>query len=228
MKKIISVTLFAICGLNTISSEWSYKNQKDWYMQTGKMQSPINIPTKSAIDAKVYSNLVLDYKNDVKEEIENNGHSIEIVSKGKAVLNKRDFDLLAVHSHSPSEHTYDSKYYPLELHFVHKATDGRLGVVGVVAQEGKENPEFQKMLDGIKPGHAEIDLNKMLPSEGTYYHYLGSLTTPPLTENVEWYLLKTPITLSKKQIEEYNRYYNGNNRELQELNDRPILIHNMK
>lgn len=228
MKRIISITLFTICATTAISSEWSYKDQKDWHMQTGKMQSPINISTKDLKDAKGYANLNLEYKNDVREEIENNGHSIEILTKGRAVLNKRDFELLAVHSHSPSEHTYDSKYYPLELHFVHKATDGRLGVVGVMAQEGVENQEFQKMLDGIKIGHAEIALNKMLPTEGTYYHYLGSLTTPPLTENVEWYLMKTPITISKKQIEEYNQYYKGNNREIQELNDRPILIHSVK
>ena len=33
----------------------------------------------------------------------------------------------------------------------------------------------------------------------SYWHYPGSLTTPPLNESVLWHVLKEPIKISKKQ-----------------------------
>ena len=34
----------------------------------------------------------------------------------------------------------------------------------------------------------------------SYWHYPGSLTTPPLDESVLWHVLRTPITISKRQV----------------------------
>lgn len=65
----------------------------------------------------------------------------------------------------------------------------------------------------------------MLPTNKSYYHYLGSLTTPPLSENVEWYVMKNSVEVSKAQIEAFQSYYNSNNRDIQPLNERLILKH---
>ena len=59
-----------------------------------------------------------------------------------------------------------------------------------------------------------------LPKGKAYYHYLGSLTTPPLTENVEWYVLQEPVSLAPSQIDQFRARYAHNNRKLQELNGR--------
>jgi carbonic anhydrase len=51
---------------------------------------------------------------------------------------------------------------------------------------------------------------------------VGSLTTPPCSENVQWYLLKTPQEASKEQIMHFRKYYVDNERPVQELHDRFI------
>jgi len=52
---------------------------------------------------------------------------------------------------------------------------------------------------------------------------MGSLTTPPCTEGVKWYLLKTPVDASKTQIEKIASCMpKNNNRPVQLLNERLI------
>ena len=56
-----------------------------------------------------------------------------------------------------------------------------------------------------------------------YYSYIGSLTTPPCTEGIEFYILKTPIKFSAAELEEFaRRYPSPNARDIQELKRRPV------
>ncbi|GAB6479057.1 hypothetical protein bcgnr5380_61890 [Bacillus cereus] len=146
----------------------------------------------------------------------------------EATIRGRHFKLAQFHFHAQSEHTLDGKHFPLEGHFVFKAQDGRLAVVGVMYEQGKANAVAQEVLDDLKPGKAkpaqpEIDIEGLLPKAHGYYHYLGSLTTPPLTENVEWYVMPTPVTMSKQQIDGFLSHYRRNNRNIQPLNGRPLI-----
>jgi carbonic anhydrase len=70
---------------------------------------------------------------------------------------------------------------------------------------------------------AVLNPKDLLPqNDKEYYHYEGSLTTPPCSEKVQWYLLKTPKSASKEQIEKFRKYYTDNERPLQKLHDRII------
>jgi carbonic anhydrase len=52
-----------------------------------------------------------------------------------------------------------------------------------------------------------------MPSNKDYYKFMGSLTTPPCSENVKWNVYKTEMTISKKQVKEfYNIFGHTNNR----------------
>jgi len=44
---------------------------------------------------------------------------MELTFNGKS---KDTFTVLQTHTHAPSEHTVDGKFYDLEMHFVHKYT----------------------------------------------------------------------------------------------------------
>lgn len=223
MKKLLILS----CLLATVSvmgSELNYKDQKNWEFISGKRQSPINIETEKVTEAKNYSKVKINFKNNILEKVENNGHTLDVFSKGESVLDNRKFELKNLHFHSPSEHTINGEFYPLELHFVHQMENGEYAVVAVFAKEGQENKEFQKVLESVGKEEKNIDLEKLLPKKKEYYTYLGSLTTPPLTENVEWYVLKEPIEVSKSQIEQFNKFYIGNNRKVQDVNDRKILF----
>jgi carbonic anhydrase len=95
-----------------------------------------------------------------------------------------------------------------------------------------ENPLFQQILNNIPlvrnitetPSGVMIDINHLLPKSLTYYTYMGSLTTPPCTENVTWIVLKEPIMLSQQQVENFGLIYSNNARPIQPKNDRLIKV----
>ena len=71
---------------------------------------------------------------------------------------------------------------------------------------------------------AEVDMRK-------FWSYEGSLTRPPCTEGIKWHVIEEVQKISEKQLEEFTKYYsdnmsfangNGNNRAIQELNDRTL------
>lgn len=122
-----------------------------------------------------------------------------------------------------SEHTIDGSQYPSELHLVHwncekygsfvdavDKPDG-LSVVGVMIKIGEEHAGFKVLSDNVtnvKESGSNFSVKsafnpKCLLPENTqnYWTYLGSLTTPPLFESVEWIVLQNPIEVSKEQIE---------------------------
>ncbi|MBO0447651.1 carbonic anhydrase [Enterococcus sp. AZ170] len=209
------------------SEHIDYDDQEEWEFSAGKMQSPIDIVTKKAeVMTPDTGTITIDYGKDITKA-ENNGHSIQITDGGTSVINGRNFTLSQFHFHAESEHTVDGKHYPIEAHFVNTAQDGRIAVIGVFFKEGTENKGFQEVLDDVNNDKNDpiTDLNDMIPSNRSYYHYLGSLTTPPLNENVEWYVMKEPVEVSSAQIEEFKKLYSHNNREVQPLNDRSILEH---
>ena len=97
---------------------------------------------------------------------------------------------------------------------------------------GPENPLFQQVLNNIPliknvtetPAGVVIDMNQLLPKNLAYSTYMGSLTTPPCSENVTWLVLKEPVVLSKQQVENFGRIYSNNARPIQPKADRLIKV----
>lgn len=210
-----------------------YERQEQWQAARDKAQSPIDIVTASAIPAADNEPRSLEFTHtrSAIDSVEDNGHAVQVDTHlTEATIRGRHFTLSQFHFHAQSEHTLDGKHFPLEGHFVFKAQDGRLAVVGVMYAEGAANPVAQQVIDDLKPGkreaapaQREIDIEALLPKSHAYYHYLGSLTTPPLSENVEWYVLPAPVTMSKAQIQAFLSHYRRNNRNIQPLNGRPLI-----
>ncbi|MDR0275750.1 MAG: carbonic anhydrase family protein [Burkholderiaceae bacterium] len=208
-----------------------YGHQDQWKAVHDAAESPINIETAKihAGDARESQRIhILHPKAEM--EVVDNGHAIEVESKGpEAVIRGRHFKLAQFHFHATSEHTIDGKFFPMEGHFVFSAADGRVAVIGVMYRQGAANALAAKILEQIdkKPSHKAFSasISALLPHDMAYYHYLGSLTTPPLTENVEWYVLRQPVTLSDEQIEAFKARYSHNNRSVQPLNERPIVTY---
>lgn len=207
-----------------------YDHQDDWKGVLDHSQSPIDIVTASAVAAQRNepTAIQLSHTDAPIDLVEDNGHAVQVNTHAtEAVIRGRHFTLAQFHFHAQSEHTIDGKHYPLEGHFVFKAQDGRLAVIGVMYDNGKANAEIQPLLDDLAAGtrtpQHQVHIGALLPTRLSYYHYLGSLTTPPLTENVEWYVLPTPVTMSAEQIEAFLSHYRRNNRKIQPLNGRPLI-----
>jgi len=75
----------------------------------------------------------------------------------------------------------------------------------------------EELLDSV-----HIDVANLLPADRGYYTFSGSLTTPPCTENVTWYVLKHPVTLSAAEITEYSKLYRDDARPTQPSYDRAV------
>ena len=120
----------------------------------------------------------------------------------------RTYQLVQFHFHRPSEERVRGKTFDMVAHLVHKDDDGQLAVVAVLMEKGgTEHPLIQTLWNNmpleveqeLAPATA-IDLNRILPEERSYYTYMGSLTTPPCTEDVLWMVFKKPIIVSDQQV----------------------------
>jgi carbonic anhydrase len=210
---------------------WGNLNQEFATCKLGQQQAPIDIPTKSL--SKATAAIKPAYKASPGDII-NNGHTIQLVlsDAGGANLSGVDYKYLQTHFHSPGEEKVDGKSYPFNAHIVHQSADGKLAVIGVFFKEGAENPVlkdvFAQMPDkeGKVALKAAINPSGLLPKSLAYYSYSGSLTTPPCSEGVTFYILKTPMEMSKAQLEQFKKLYPMNARPTFPLNGRKITESN--
>lgn len=139
------------------------------------------------------------------------------------------YDLVQFHFHTPSEHSFAGRSYPLEMHLVHRSAAGKLLVVGVPLRAGSRSAVDQVLAklapECGEPVHVpEIDLNRLLPQVRRTLHYNGSLTTAPFTEGVEWYLT-SELTVSQATISRFQHLFTeGNSRATQPLNGRTFKV----
>jgi carbonic anhydrase len=197
--------------------------------KTGHHQSPINIVDAQSADLP---EIQFDYKPSALHII-NNGHTIEIIYAPGSFITVGDkrYELKQFHFHHPSEETIKGKRYPMEVHLVHSDSAGNLAVLSVLLDEGSANP-LVETLWGLAPktaGPEKVDDNvqinaaDLLPANQSYFTFDGSLTTPPCTEGVSWFVLKAPVTISKNQVAVFSKIYPYDERPTQSLNDRKVL-----
>lgn len=196
----------------------------------GKMQSPVDIKDGFKADGAA---LILDYQASPLNII-HNGHTVQVnFAPGSSMrVSGTKYDLLQVHFHTPSEHAIGGVRAPMEAHFVHKSAAGALAVLGVMMQEGAENPAVEGVWKHLPmaagPAQtiegASVYPVDFFPPNRTYHRYMGSLTTPPCSEGVSWFVLTDPIMLSAAQIEKFAKATGENSRPLQPVNNR-LLLH---
>lgn len=196
---------------------------------TGRNQSPVNLTgmIKSSL-----SKMKVNYKAG-GHEIINNGHTIQVNYEPGSMIDigGHIFELKQFHFHTPSENTIEGHSYPMEAHFVHADPDGNLAVIAVMFKEGKANAELEKAWARMPEQAGEhqvlgpmVDADILLPHRHDYYRFNGSLTTPPCSEGVWWFVMKYFDTASKEQIEKFaHTMHHDNNRPPQAINARMIL-----
>ncbi len=141
----------------------------------------------------------------------------------------RRYELVQFHFHRPSEERINGRQFEMVAHLVHKDTQGRLAVVAVLLDQGKEHPMVQLVWNSLpleksieQASPVMLDMNLMLPEQRQYYTYMGSMTTPPCTEGVLWLVMKQPATLSPYQASVFSRLYANNARPIQSASGRMI------
>ncbi len=197
--------------------------------QLGHRQSPIDIRATTPADLPP---IQFAYQR-TPLHIVNNGHTIQVnYSPGSFItVGDERYQLTQFHFHHPSEERIKGKRFEMVAHLVHASPDGALAVVAVLLDRGAADPVIASLWQHL-PTHegpeqkiddVQIDATGLLPQDRGYYTFTGSLTTPPCTEDVTWFVLKTPKRISQSQADTFGKIYPHDARPIQQLYGRQVL-----
>jgi carbonic anhydrase len=194
----------------------------------GKHQSPIDI--RDTVKAKLPA-IEFHYASTPLRVVDN-GHTIMVnyVPGSSIVVDGKSYELQQLHFHEPSEEHVRGHAFPLVAHLVHRNPQGELAVVAVPFKQGKENAFLAPIWNNLPaakdvenaPAGVSINATDLLATERGYFTFTGSLTTPPCSENVTWFVLKAPAEASAEQVKLFGKHYPHNARPVQPLNDRVV------
>lgn len=179
--------------------------------KTGKMQSPMLItPDIMVTNHNLDDELGTHYPDHpIPANITNNGHTVELFLSGLELTIKGvKYYSKQFHFHYPSEHTILGYTFALELHLVLiEPVTQKIAVIGWLFIEGENSPFLAQFFDKLPkyvPGSDAlypVHPIRFPETKGTYGRYMGSLTTPPCSEDVTWTLMLWDFpTVSSKQL----------------------------
>ncbi|CEM06956.1 unnamed protein product [Vitrella brassicaformis CCMP3155] len=234
------------CILGSLT--WNYNQQgADWTMgdcTSAERQSPINIASQhtTALDEPFRYNY--ETKGG-KISLINNGHTLEVI--GQQALGHLDYRgnvyrLEQIHFHAPSEHTFENQARELEMHLLHMNDDHGLMVVSLTFSsvgasaahpfltvlEAKGFPSENGRVEINMEGGDEFNLNTLISDTEDFYKYAGSLTTPPCTENAQWFVMAQPLLAKASQLELFTKAfaYPGTQGNFRIIQNTPDLMKN--
>lgn len=197
-----------------------------------RRQAPINI---SGAQPSSLPAIQFNYQPTPLRTIQNAGN-LKVEGKGSIhIENFGDFSLEEFHFHRPSEEAIDNHRSAMVIHLVHaNAAHTKYAVVGILVEEGTPAPETGRLIDTLirhfppplgLQDNTVINAKDLLPADpDSYFRFDGSLTTPPCTEGVTFFILKSPVYLSGEQLRQFARHYPmPNARNIQETHGREIL-----
>ena len=246
----LSLAFTACANLKQIADNASHKTEsinkkKALYilpdLDHGLIQSPINIRSFRQVKTNTHE-ITFHYQDKIKA-VENLGHTVQLdFAEGSTISYEGiTYDFKQMHFHTPSEHLIDGITYPMEMHIVtmnppkDKNGTPRYLVIGILFKEGQANkfideflnliPEKEHSLTPLKEGTVKLDdlfSSNELHDIGNFYHYRGSLTTPPYTETVQWFVFKPIVEASPEQIITISTIEGNNARHIQGIFSRGI------
>jgi carbonic anhydrase len=220
-----------------------------------------NLQTTSCVrdgeEASIRHRINFFYKPVVNLSVTHTGYTLQVAGDlgfvtigGCNPCAGQEFDVKQIQFHAAAEHLVNNKTRSLELHIVHQkkgSTDlSHLAIVAIqfyIQGDGGFDNAFLQSLDWDHlPGSANavngplktvVDLNRLTETlQGEYFTYHGSLTTPSCDETVKWFVMKTPLGITRDQYNKINALFagrqdfaagKGNNRAIQPLNDRKVI-----
>lgn len=193
----------------------------------GRRQSPITLGEAFAVDLEAIQFL---YEPAPFRVVDTGRHLQVTVYGGSIRILGKEYRLSHVRFHKPSEHIVSGRTFDMEAQLFHRAEDGQQAIVSVLLEKGNENAAIQTALNNLPlekggetaPPGQSIKLDLLLPANRGYYTFMGSLSTPPCTEDVLWMVIKRPQQISTGQLTIFQRLYTPNARPTQAVSERII------
>lgn len=217
----------------------------------GKSQSPIDIPAGKG--CKIKEQAPLSFSGDCSsyglKAFEDTFKWTTTNSTCKVHKGGKAYSLLQFHMHMPSEHKLSKKTFEAEAHFVHQEDGGdKLLVIGMFIDKSDKKSQSQDsehpwintvwnsladVNSTVQVSHSYADLLTAKMDEGNVFNYPGSLTTPPCSEGVDWWVIKSPLYASKDSLKKFKKQLatleatdEGNGaRPVQPLNGREVTVY---
>jgi carbonic anhydrase len=230
----------AVAAPSEHAAHWSYSGAtgpKHWGSEdaafavcaTGRHQTPINIET--AVSESLPP-LEFDYRP-IPLTVTDTGHSFQVnapAGSGGITIAGERYELIQFHFHRPSEEAIRGHHQAMVAHLVHKNAKDELAVVAVLIRQGDPSAFLKPVFDhfpakGVSESSVAgetLQLTELLPTQRGYYTFDGSLTTPPCSEHVRWFVLTSPVQASAGQVQQFATRYPHNARPIQPLNDRTV------
>ncbi|XWS56004.1 hypothetical protein CRYUN_Cryun09bG0049200 [Craigia yunnanensis] len=242
---VLSAIEFGYSG-NNGPDKWGNLDPTFSACLSGKKQSPINIQKNQTVHNKLLKPLIRTYKP-ANSTLVNNGFNVGLRFEeyaGDVSIAGKSYSLRQMHWHLPSEHQINGEQFAGELHLIHRGADNSIAVVAILYQLEKDaDPLISKIMNGLNNLAKEkckadevaeiplgsLDIKQLKRSSREYYRYVGSLTTPPCSENVIWSILGKVRSISKQQIAALETPVNSdckkNARPCQPLNGRKVELY---
>ncbi|HUX46258.1 MAG TPA: carbonic anhydrase family protein [Terracidiphilus sp.] len=196
----------------------------------GRQQSPIDI--RHAHLNKALKPIDFHYLAG-PATLENTGRTVMVhVDPGSYILvDGVRYNLLGFDFHSPSEEAVKGRLTDMDVQLIHKSADGKYAIIAVRLVENMDAPnatlamlwEQLPTTPGAKGQvTAMVNAGGLLPADRGYWTYTGSLTTPPCTEGVRWFVMENSISIGRAQYRAFTTLYPMNSRPLQDSHGRRI------
>jgi carbonic anhydrase len=241
----LAAFVFAIATISAAQSgtNWSYQG-KTGPLEWGKLdpaweacgkgheQSPVDI--RNAHLNKALQPIQFHYIA-AAMTVENDGRTIVVHPDPGSYIMAAGvrYNLERIEFRRPSEHTVKGKFSDLEVQLIHRSSDGKYAIVAVRLNEmrgiGDANATIAALWEHLpaKAGATEkitdmVNPGGLLPADRGYWTYTGSLTTPPCTEGVQWFVFEQELSISRTQLRAFTALFRMNTRPVQDLHGRKI------
>jgi carbonic anhydrase len=238
---LIMATLAALGAAAQTTAPWDYEGRHGALVwgkldpsysacSKGHEQSPIDI--RNARLDKALQPIEFHYIAG-SVTLENTGHTIRVIPArgGYMVANGVRYDLVDFEFHHPSEGEVKGKLTDMDVDLVHKSPDGKMAILNVqlVEDRGGANAVMATLWPHLpeKPGTTAtvtefVNPAGFIPEDPGYWTYMGSLTAPPCTEGVRWFVFEQPLAVSRDQLRKFAALYKVNSRPMQDIGKRKI------
>jgi len=241
----LAVSMAILAGLGAAAqttTPWDYEGKRGALVwgkldpsysacSKGHEQSPIDI--RNARLDKALEPLELHYIAG-SVTLDNTGHTIRAIPAkgGYMVANGVRYELLEFDFHHPSEGEVKGKLTDMDVDLVHKSADGKFAILNVqlVEDRGAANAVMATLWPHLpeKSGDSAkvtefVNPAGFVPADPGYWTYMGSLTAPPCTEGVRWFVFEQPLAVSREQLRKFAAIYKVNSRPLQDVGKRKIV-----
>ncbi|KAF2227842.1 alpha carbonic anhydrase [Elsinoe ampelina] len=226
---------------------WASLNESYDLCMTGTQQTPINLRTKEGF-AKTHKPNFNNVKGSWDGKLYNWGYgpafkldafaNLDVGKLPSITFDGETVYIAQWHTHAPSEHTVNGEVTRAEMHFVTVNETGNFrAVFGMrIDTNSTGNPKsaFFAQLPSI-PAHTDIatatplkmDLLQALNEvdfANRYWSYQGSLTVPPCTQGLRWFVAGNVLRVSRDQMRSLLRSGAWSARPIQERWDHKVNV----